>query len=35
MRSSDDDAERFSAFQRSAGNVARQAGLDPADDMGL
>ena len=32
---SDDDAERFSAFQRSARNVARQAGLDPADDMGL
>ena len=32
---SDDDAERFSAFQSSAGNAARQAGLDPADDMGL
>jgi type IV secretion system protein VirD4 len=32
---SDDDAARLSAFQRSARNVARQAGLDPADDMGL
>jgi type IV secretion system protein VirD4 len=31
----DDDAARLSAFQRSARNVARQAGLDPADDMGL
>jgi type IV secretion system protein VirD4 len=32
---SDDDAVSLSAFQRSARNVARQAGLDPADDMGL
>ena len=32
---SDDDAARLTAFQRSARNVARQAGLDPADDMGL
>ena len=32
---SDDDAARLSAFQRSARNVARQAGLDPADDMGV
>jgi type IV secretion system protein VirD4 len=32
---SDDDAARLSAFQRSARNVARHAGLDPADDMGL
>jgi type IV secretion system protein VirD4 len=32
---SDDDAARLSAFQRGARNVARQAGLDPADDMGL
>jgi type IV secretion system protein VirD4 len=32
---SDDDAARLSAFQRSARNLARQAGLDPADDMGL
>jgi type IV secretion system protein VirD4 len=33
--SNDDDAARLNAFQRSARNVARQAGLDPADDMGL
>ena len=32
---SDDDAARLSAFQHRARNVARQAGLDPADDMGL
>jgi type IV secretion system protein VirD4 len=32
---SDDDAVRLRAFQRSARNVARQAGLDPADHMGL
>jgi type IV secretion system protein VirD4 len=30
-----DDAQRLSAFQRSVRNVARHAGLDPADDMGL
>jgi type IV secretion system protein VirD4 len=32
---SDDDAARLGAFQRNARNVVRQAGLDPADDMGL
>jgi type IV secretion system protein VirD4 len=32
---SDDDAVQLNAFQRSARSVARQAGLDPADDMGL
>jgi type IV secretion system protein VirD4 len=32
---SDDEAERLAVFQRSARGVARQAGLDPADDMGL
>jgi type IV secretion system protein VirD4 len=32
---SDDDTERFAVFERSARGVARQASLDPADDMGL
>lgn len=31
----DDDAQRLRAFQRNARAVARQASLDPADDMGL
>jgi len=31
----DDDAQRLLAFQRNARTVARQASLDPADDMGL
>jgi type IV secretion system protein VirD4 len=32
---SDDDAQRLRAFQRNARAVARQVGLDPADNMGL
>jgi type IV secretion system protein VirD4 len=32
---SDDEAERLAVFERSARGFARQAGLDPADDMGL
>jgi len=32
---SDDDAERVKLFERGARSVARQASLDPADDMGL
>jgi type IV secretion system protein VirD4 len=32
---SDDEAQRLAVFERSAGGVARQASLDPADDMGL
>ncbi len=32
---SDDDAERLRHFERSARGVARQATLDPADDLGL
>jgi type IV secretion system protein VirD4 len=32
---SDDEAERLAVFERSARGVARQASLDPADDMGL
>ena len=31
----DDDAQRLLTFQRNARTVARQASLDPADDMGL
>jgi len=31
----DDDAQRLRAFQQSARSVARQASLDPADDIGL
>jgi type IV secretion system protein VirD4 len=31
----DDDAARLRAFQQTARSVARQASLDPADDMGL
>jgi type IV secretion system protein VirD4 len=31
----DDDAERLTVFERSARGVARQASLDPADDLGL
>ena len=32
---SQDGAERLAVFERSARGVARQASLDPADDMGL
>jgi type IV secretion system protein VirD4 len=32
---SDDDAQRLRAMQRQARTIARQAALDPADDMGL
>jgi type IV secretion system protein VirD4 len=32
---SDDEAQRLAVFERSAGGVARQASLDPTDDMGL
>jgi type IV secretion system protein VirD4 len=32
---SDDEPERFAVFEGSARGVARQASLDPADDMGL
>ena len=32
---SDDDAQRLRVFQRNARRLARQASLDPADDLGL
>ena len=32
---SDDEPERLAVFERGARGVARQASLDPADDMGL
>jgi type IV secretion system protein VirD4 len=31
----DDDAQRLRAMQRQARTIARQAALDPADEMGL